>query len=118
MLKKKLTERPAGVITENAKNTRIVRQLQIVREIIVSEVVRVYFQNVCQDPNFSIRQAPREYLPSCALMDMSFVRTSVLEIITDGKLEERLVVNLTLMSFIQVQHFKVFKNVLKRTMER
>lgn len=65
----------------------------------------VYFKSIRRGPIGSIRRALRQSLPSWALLVISFVGGSVLEIVTDIQLEERLTATLKLMGIEQIRKF-------------
>lgn len=58
----------------------------------------VYFRNLKRGINGNIGEALRDCLSTCALLDISFVEESVMEVVTDQRLEERLIANFEVMN--------------------
>lgn len=78
------------------------------------KVEAVYFKNIVRAPIGRVRAALRESLPSWALLGLSFVGGSVLEILTDKRLKPRLVATLKVMNVIEINDFDILGNGTKK----
>lgn len=72
------------------------------------DALPVYYQNVNRVPIRPIRQALRECLPTWALLRMSFIGSSVLEIFARWRLKERLIGKLKVLGIEQIENFDSF----------
>lgn len=73
----------------------------------------VYFKIVRRGPICATRTALRQSLPSCAVLGLSFVGGSMLEIIPDGRLKDRLITTLEALSLQEVPKFDVYAATAK-----
>lgn len=81
------------------------------------KITAVYFKNIRRGPIGTIRQALRECLPSWALLGLSFIGSSILEILTDERLTERLIGTLKLMGISHVPDFDVYGGAPRRVQD-
>lgn len=77
------------------------------------KVTPLYFKNIKRCRIGGIRAALRETLPSWAVLGLSFVGGSILEVLCDEKLQRRLVYTLALVNIRQVKNFDVLKDGVK-----
>lgn len=69
----------------------------------------VYFKNLRRGPIGSLRRALRKCLPAWAILGLSFVGGSILEIVTDRRQRDRLVTTMKIMGIIEVPNFVIKK---------
>lgn len=71
------------------------------------------FTEVRRGPFGLIRRALRRCLPSWAFFGLDFISAAGLEIVTDARLEDRVVTTLQVVSISQITEFDLFKTALK-----
>lgn len=71
--------------------------------------VAAYFTNIRRGPVGLVRKALSASLPQWALLGISFVGGSVLEIITDKRLKDRLVATLAMMNIKEIPDMNILK---------
>lgn len=62
----------------------------------------------------AIRNALRQNLPSWAFLGLTFIIGSVLEVITDGRLKQRLVATLRLLGIREIPDLNIYKPAKKK----
>lgn len=70
--------------------------------------VAVYFRNVRRGLISSLRQALRQCQPSWALLGINFIGASILEVVSDERLQDRLIGTLGMMAVKHIPHFDIY----------
>lgn len=76
--------------------------------------VAVYFRGIRRGPLGTVRSALRESLPGWALLGLSFVGNSILEIVTDRRQKDHLTATLSKLGVHEVKEFDIIKQGMKK----
>lgn len=77
----------------------------------------LYFKIVKRGPLVEIRNALRECLPNWALLGLDFVGSSVMEIITDRQLKDKIVGTLKQLGMVNVPNLSIFESAVRSRKE-
>lgn len=83
------------------------------RQLHKPKPIGLYFKNIRLGSLGMIRKALRECLPSWALLGLDFVGSSILEVVTDQNLKDRVVATMKLIGIAHIPKFDVFESALR-----
>lgn len=81
---------------------------------LVPDPVGVYFKNMHRGSIGVIHQTLRECLPNWALLGISFVSASVMEVVTDRSLNQRLFATLVMIGVKELQNYDIFGEAMMK----
>lgn len=100
-------------MTERIQRSAEILNARKIRTIRQPKPMAVYFKNNRRGQIGTIRRALRESLPLWALLGIGFVEGSVMEIITDTNLKERLIATLKLMGIAEIPGFDILDDTTR-----
>lgn len=96
-------------LSEKIKKSKMILEQTGICQKAEPNLIPVYFSNVKRGPINVLRKALRESLPSWSVVGLSFIGGSVLEVLTDRRLKDRLVTTLQAMGLKEIINFDLFK---------
>lgn len=110
--------KPANNISEEMlRKIKKMRQALILNKCMETRTPKVeafYFKNIRRSPLGKLRAGLRESLPPWALLGLSFVGGSVLEILCDQRLQHQLIATLKIAGIQNIKSFNIMNDGLKK----